>query len=161
VFIRANSWLNRYKRIDMHMNIEKTIPEIITNRINKYGSKILFQHRDGWSWKQVTWLDFEKGAKDAASFLLGLGFGSGSTALMVSQNRIESLWSESAIYLLGGISIPTSEDESSERILQIAKDSKTRFIFAGSKSTLEKVRNIADQIPSLEKIISFQDFNIG
>lgn len=143
------------------MNTEKTVPELITNRIKKYGNKILFQHKDGWSWKQVTWLDYENSIKDAASFLLGLGFNPGNAVLMISGNRMESIWAESGVYLLGGVLIPVSEDESVERILQIARDAEPKFIFTGSETTLEKVRKVTGQIPSLEKVISFSDFKVG
>ncbi|MGE5446384.1 MAG: AMP-binding protein [Ignavibacteriales bacterium] len=142
------------------MDTQKTIPQMISSRIKKYGGKLLFQHKDGWSWKQITWLDFEKSTKDIASFLMSLGFASGSTALMVSGNRTESLYVEFAIYLLGGISIPIAENEAQDVIVRAARDSRSRFIFVGGKSTLNKLRNIKDEIPSLAKIVSFSDTNI-
>jgi long-chain acyl-CoA synthetase len=143
------------------MDIQKTIPGMITSRIKKYGGKLLFQHKDGWSWKQITWLDCEKSIKDIASFLMSLGFASGNTALIVSGNRTESLYAEFAIYLLGGVSIPIAENEAQDKIVQIARDSKSRVIFVGGESTLIKIRNIKDEIPSLVKIVSFSDTNIG
>lgn len=143
------------------MDIQKTIPGMITSRIKKYGGKLLFQHKDGWSWKQITWLDCEKSIKDIASFLMSLGFASGNTALIVSGNRTESLYAEFAIYLLGGVSIPIAENEAQDKIVQVARDSKSGFIFVGGESTLIKIRNIKDEIPSLVKIVSFSNTNIG
>jgi long-chain acyl-CoA synthetase len=140
---------------------QKTIPEMIASRIKKYGGKLLFQHKDGWSWKQTTWLDFEKSIKDIASFLMGLGFASGNTALMITGNRTESLYAEFAIYLLGGISVPIAENEALDVIVQVARDLESRFIFIGGESTLNKLRNIKDEIPSLAKIVSFSGTNIG
>jgi len=134
---------------------------MIANRIKKYGGKPLFQHKVGWSWKQITWLDFEKIIKDIASFFMSLGFAPGNTALMVSGNRTESICAEFAIYLIGGISIPIAENESQDAIVRIARDSESRFIFVGEESTLNKFRNIKDEIPSLAKIISFSDSSVG
>jgi len=134
---------------------------MITSRIKKYGGKLLFQHKDGWSWKQITWLDCEKSIKDIASFLMSLGFASGNTALIVSRNRTESLYAEFAIYLLGGVSIPIAENEAQDKIARVARDSKSRFIFVGGESTLIKIRSIKDEIPSLVKIVSFSDTNFG
>src|ERR1700758_4304664 len=111
------------------MDTEKTIPEIIGSRIKKYGGRVILQHKDGWSWKKITWLDLEKRIKDTASFLMGLGFAPGSAALMVSGNRTESLYAEFAICLLGGISVPIAEDGAQDAIVQVARDSKSRFIF--------------------------------
>ena len=134
---------------------------MVSSRVKKYGGRLLFQHKVGWSWKQITWLDFEKGIKDIASFLMSLGFGSGSTALMVSGNRMESLYAEFAICLLGGISVPIGENEAQDAIVQVARDLKSRFIFTGGESTLNKPRNIKGEIPSLSKIVSFSDTNIA
>ncbi|HEY7535308.1 MAG TPA: hypothetical protein VH878_05125, partial [Thermodesulfobacteriota bacterium] len=70
------------------MDNEKTIPEMIENRVKRYGGKLFFQHKEGWSWKQITWLDFDKTIKDIACFLIALGFSPDSTALVVSRIRM-------------------------------------------------------------------------
>lgn len=143
------------------MDTSETLPQVISNRIKKYGRRLLLQHKDGWSWKQITWLDFEKGIKDIASFLMSLGFTPGDAALLVSGNRIESIYAEFAIYLIGGISIPIAENEAQDVIARIARDSDSRFIFVSGGPALDRLRNIKDGIPSLARIISFSDANIG
>jgi long-subunit acyl-CoA synthetase (AMP-forming) len=143
------------------MDTEKTIPEMTKNRVKRYGGKLLFQHKEGWSWKQITWLDFDKSVKDIASFLMGLGFSTGSSALIVSGIRTESIYSEFAIYLLGGIAIPIKENEDLEKIIKIARDSKSRFMFVSKESILDKLRNQVNEIPTLQKIITFSDMSIG
>jgi long-chain acyl-CoA synthetase len=142
-------------------NAEKTVPEFITSRIKKYSGKILFQRKYDWSWKQITWLDFDSEIKNIASFLMGLGFGLGDTALVISSNRIESLLSEIAIGLLGGVTIPVAYDEDLENIIHVANDLKPRFIFVGEKSTLNRILSISDEISSLERIVVFSGLNIG
>ncbi|OGE22598.1 MAG: hypothetical protein A2V51_02485 [Candidatus Dadabacteria bacterium RBG_19FT_COMBO_40_33] len=143
------------------MNDERTIPEMMTNRIKRYGGKILFQHKVGWSWKQITWLDFEKTIKDIASFLLGLGFAPGTAAIIVSGSRTESLFAEFGIYLLGGITIPIDDNDDLEKIIKIARDSKSRFMFVAKESTLKELSNKIHEVPSLHKIVTFTDTGIG
>ncbi|MGH7909105.1 MAG: AMP-binding protein [Thermodesulfobacteriota bacterium] len=143
------------------MNDEKTIPEIITNRIKRYGGKILLQHKVGWSWKQITWLDFEKTIKDIACFLMSLGFAPGTAAIIVSGSRTESLFVEFAIYLLGGITIPIDDNDDLEKIIRIARDSKSRFMFVAKESTLKELSNNIHEVPSLHKIVTFTDMSIG
>lgn len=142
------------------MNSEKTIPELIASRIRRYSSKILFQRRDGWSWKQITWLDFEREVKNIASFLMDLGFGFGNTALVISSNRMESISTEIAIHLIGGVTIPIAEDEPRENVVGIAKEVKVRFIFAGTESTLDGIQGIYEEIPTLERLVIFSDVAI-
>ena len=60
---------------------EKTIPEHLQNRVKEHGTKLLYQRRDGWSWKQITWLDFDRKVKNIAAFLHDLGLSPGSPAL--------------------------------------------------------------------------------
>jgi long-chain acyl-CoA synthetase len=143
------------------MNDERTIPEMMTNRIKRYGGKILFQHKVGWSWKQITWLDFEKTIKDIACFLMGLGFAPGTAAIIVSGSRTESLFAEFGIYLLGGITIPIDDNDDLEKIIKIARDSKSRFMFVAKESTLKELSNKIHEVPSLHKIVTFTDTGIG
>jgi len=143
------------------MGIEKNIPELIANRVKKYSGKLLFQRREGWSWKQVTWLDFEGEVKSIASFLMDLGFGTGDTALVISSNRMESLSTEIAIYLLGGVTIPIAEDEALEDIICVARDFRIKFIFAGEESTLDRILSISREVLGLERIFVFSDVGIS
>ena len=143
------------------MNDEKTIPEMMTNRIKRYGGRLFLQHKEGWSWKQITWLDFEKTTKDIACFLLGLGVAPGTAAIIVSGSRTESLFTEFGVYLLGGITIPIDDNEDLEKIIRIAKDSKSRFMFVAKESTLKELSNKIHEVPSLHKIITFTDTGIG
>ncbi|HWP93916.1 MAG TPA: AMP-binding protein [Thermodesulfobacteriota bacterium] len=144
------------------MNIEKTIPALITNRIKKYQSKILFQRRDGWSWKQITWLDFERDVKSIASFLLDLGFGPGDAAIMVSPNRMECLFAEVAVCFLGGVAIPMEGDELLERIIEeLAKGVRIKFIFTADAAIANRVITFFNSFPDLGKIIVFSYNDLG
>ena len=59
---------------------ERTIPELVINKVKEHGTRLLFQRRDGWSWKQITWLDFDREVKNIASFLLDAGLNPGVRA---------------------------------------------------------------------------------
>ncbi|MGH7890001.1 MAG: AMP-binding protein, partial [Thermodesulfobacteriota bacterium] len=138
---------------------EKTVPELIANKIKKYNSKLLFQRRDGWSWKQITWLDFERDVKSVASFLIDLGFRPGDASLVVSSNRIESISTEIAVWSIGGVTIPIAESEPLENIARIANQFKVKFIFAGKESTLDEIQEIYRELRCFERIVCFADVN--
>ena len=138
---------------------EKTVPELIANRIKKYNSKLLFQRRDGWSWKQITWLDFERDVKSVASFLIDLGFGPGDATLVVSSNRMESISTEIAVWSIGGVTIPISEDETLGNIVRVANQFKVKLIFRGKESKLDEIQEIYKGINSLERFVCFNDLN--
>lgn len=134
---------------------ETTIPRLIDNRISKYGGKLLLQRRDGWSWKQITWLDFDRDVKSIACFLLDLDFNQGDAILIISGNRIESLLTELAVYHLGGVMIPIVRNGAAERISEIAKDYDVKFIFVEDASGLNSVLAVSERMSNLKRIVVF------
>jgi len=140
---------------------EKTIPELLQNRVKEHGTRLLFQRRDGWSWKQITWLDFDRKVKNIASFMMNLGFGKGDRTVVVSSNRLEAISSEIATFLLGGIIIPLPRDTDAEEIVNTAHDYDAKFIFIEEGPSLEGVLASLDRIPNVERIAIFPDIKMS
>jgi long-chain acyl-CoA synthetase len=140
---------------------ETTIPKLIENRISKYSGKLLLQRRDGWSWKQITWLDFDRDIKNIACFLLDLDFNYGDAALVISANRIESLLSEFAIYHLGGVIIPIDRIKILDRISAITRDYDVKFIFVEDAVGLNSILDISEKISNLKRIVVFSGTDGG
>lgn len=134
---------------------ETTIPTLIENRTSKYRGKLLLQKRDGWSWKQITWLDFDKDVKSVACFLLDWDFNYGDAVLIISGNRLESLLTEFAVYHLGGVMIPVGRNEVAERIPEIAKHYDVKFIFVEDVGGLSSVLDLSEKISNLKRIVVF------
>ncbi len=134
---------------------ETTIPKVVENRITKYGGKLLLQRRDGWSWKQITWLDFDRDVKSIACFLLDLDFNHGDAVLVISGNRMESLVTEFAVFHLGGVLIPLVENGAAERISEIAQDYDIKFIFVEDTTILSSVLGLSERLSNLKRIVVF------
>ncbi|MEW6144934.1 MAG: AMP-binding protein [Thermodesulfobacteriota bacterium] len=139
---------------------EKTIPELLQNRVKEHGTRLLYQRRDGWSWKQITWLDFDRKVKNIAAFLLDLGFARGDGALVVSSNRLEAISSEIAVLHLGGLVIPMSPDEKPERIIEVANELRPRLVFLEQGAAAEGVLGSLSALGSVGRIIVYPDAGI-
>jgi len=137
---------------------ESRFYEFIENRIKENRSKLLFQKRDGWSWKQITWLDFNTEVKSIASFLLDFGFKKGDKVLIISPNTLECLFVESAIFILGGCSIPLPFNVGTDKIGEIIKKEKIRFAFLSNEGVLNILRDIPELSGQIEKIFLFSDY---
>ena len=131
------------------------------NRIKDNKSKLLFQKRDGWSWKQITWLDFNTEVKSIAAFLLDFGFRKEDKVLIISPNTLKCLFVESAIFLLGGCSVPISFNIGTEKINTILDKEKVRFIFISNEGVLNSLKEKLDSNESVEKIFIFSDYRSG
>ncbi|GJM16285.1 MAG: hypothetical protein DHS20C13_16120 [Thermodesulfobacteriota bacterium] len=139
---------------------ERTIPELVANKVKDHGTRLLFQRRDGWSWKQITWLDFDREVKNIASFLMDVGFKPGDNALVISSNNLDSIAAQIAIYHLGGIVVPMPQEEGSDKIIETANNLKSKIVFLEKESLLEELLEREGQVSDAEKIIFFSDVRV-
>jgi len=139
---------------------EKTFPELVANRLKEHGTRLLFQRRDGWSWKQITWLDFDREVKNIASFLMDMGFNTRDRALIVSSNSLNAIATEIAIYHLGGILVPLSQKEDLGKIKEAANNLNAKIIFIEDDNLLNDIVDSLDDLTNVEKIIFYPDVRI-
>lgn len=136
---------------------ENTIPALFEKQVKDYGTRLLFQRRDGWSWKQITWLDFDREVKNIASFLMDLGFQKGDSALTVSANTLEAVSTEIAVYHLGGKVVPLSSGTGLSDIKEAAAEKGIKFVFIEDPSLLDTATEIVDEIPEVLRAAFFRD----
>ena len=133
----------------------QTIPEIFGNRVKEYGTKLLYQRRDGWSWKQITWLDFERDVKNVASYLMDLGIQPGDKVIVISANTLDAITSEMALYHLGAVVVPLSTDASFEKISETAISSRARAVFLEHQNFTEDFIEKLPELPDILSVIYF------
>ena len=143
------------------MEMTATIPGLLEFFVNKYRNKLLFQRRDGWSWKQLTWLDCDSEIKNLSSFLLSLDFKPGSYAVIVSSNKIECLFSELAIYCVGGIVVPFSDNESFMKNREKVFSLKPDLLFLENMELLDELKKAGLKTDNFSRVILFDDTHIG
>lgn len=137
---------------------EKIFHKILENRIKENKSRLLFQKKDGWSWKQITWLDYDSEVRGIASYLYDLGLKKGDEVLIISPNGLDCTFVESAVLMLGGVCIPVSENESNENIEYILDDSENiKFVFTASENIVNGIFDMICNDEDIEKIFTFTD----
>ncbi len=139
---------------------ESTIPELVASKVKELGTRLLFQRRDGWSWKQITWLDFDREVKNIASFLMDAGFNPGDRALIASSNSLDAIAMEIAIFHLGGIIVPLSRNEDLDKIIETANSLSTKIVCLENDTLLDEIVNRVDELSSAEKIIFYPNVRI-
>ena len=138
----------------------RTIPELLKNNVKEHGTRLLFQRRDGWSWKQITWLDFDREVKNIASFLMDLGFESGDCAIIASSNNLDALAAEIAIYHLGGVVVALPQGSDIDAIKDAASKTEAKIIFIELEGLLDEIKSRSDEFGKVEKIIFFADIRV-
>jgi long-chain acyl-CoA synthetase len=92
-----------------------------------------------------------------AAGLMSYGLEKGDRVGILSENRPEWAFADLAILCCGGISVPIYPTLPGKQIEYIIKDSEMEIVFVSTKSQLDKINCIRQQLPWLRKIILFDD----
>ncbi len=148
---------------------EGNFRNFLVRRTKENGSRLLFQKKDGWSWKQITWPDLVTEVESIACFLLNSEFKTGSRIIVLSPNTLSCLFFELAVFTLGGICLPARSMKEAAEI--ISNSSGNCFLLcagAGDARKLletpmpgEKIKkvflSVSEKIPVEEKTVSYSN----
>ena len=109
----------------------------LARRTKENGSRLLFQKKDGWSWKQITWPDLVTEVESIACFLLNSGFSTGSRIVTLSPNTLPCLFFELAVLTLGGICLPARGVKEAAEVL--ANSSGNCFVLCSGAGEARKL----------------------
>ncbi len=131
-----------------------TWPKILKYNYEKYGnSRVAMRHKCYGVWQRVTWQDYYLNVKHLALGLLSLGFGRGDKVLIVGDNAPQWLFAELAAQANHGASVGVYPDSASSEIKYFAKNSDARFAVVQDQEQVDKILEIKDELPLLEKVV--------
>ena len=148
---------------------ERNFRNFLVRSTKENGSRLLFQKKDGWSWKQITWPDLVTEVESIACFLLNSGFSTGSRIVVLSPNTLACLFFELAVFALGGICLPARNTKEAGEIL--VNSSGNCFLLCASANEArelvetpvlgEKIEkaflSVNEKIPVEEKTVSYSN----
>ena len=90
--------------------------------------------------------------------LIALGLEPGERVALISHNnRCEWNLMDHGILQAGGIDVPLYPTMTPEDYVYILKHSESKFCFVSNQELFDKVASIQDQVPSLQKVYTFED----
>ena len=133
-----------------------TIPVLFRKRVTELGAgKVALREKDLGIWNEYTWADYGGEARQAGMGLLALGLARGDVCSIAAEAVKEWLFADLGIICAGGVSNGVYPTDSSSQVEYLINDSATRFYFAEDEEQLDKVLEVRERTPSLEKIIIF------
>ena len=148
---------------------ERNFRNFLVRKTKENGSRLLFQKKDGWSWKQITWPDLVTEVESIACFLLNSGFSTGSRIVVLSPNTLACLFFELAVFALGGVCLPARNMRQAREILANSSGN-CFFLCAGADEARELVEtpalgeriekvflSVNEKIPVEEKAVSYSN----
>ncbi len=136
---------------------EKTMNDVFHNRVHKYGNRLAIEKKMSGVWHKATWNEYYDQARAVGLGLWSLGVRKGNMVSILSENRLEWLYTDMGSLGIGICVIPVYPTLAAEEIEYIINNSESKVIIPENKNQLKKVLEIADKCPSLEKIIVMEE----
>ena len=117
----------------------------------------LVTHGDCAEYAWLNYGDVERLVNNVATSLYHLdGIKKGSMVGIYSVNRIEWMLVDHACSSMSAITIPIGYEQTDENIVRICNETGMEIIFTND-ANLKKITRLSEQIPTLKKIISFDE----
>ena len=131
----------------------KTLVEMFQQVVQKYGMKTSLMQKVEGEFKGFSYAEFGERVKNLALGLASLGITHSDRVALMSENRPEWAISDFGILSLGATNVPIYPTITPQQIEYILKDSGTRMIIVSTPELLEKILEIFDNLPALQKVI--------
>jgi len=132
---------------------EKTINQVFENRAKQYGPRIAIEKKLKGKWESASWEDYYKRAAYVGLALYDMGLKKGDRVSLLSENRLEWLYTDMGVLGAGGCIVPIYPTLIDEEVEYIVSHSESKFMVVENNLQLQKGLYTAKRYPGLQKII--------
>ncbi len=132
-----------------------TISQLFWKRAQGYPEKVALREKDFGIWNEYTWNDYGRFARYAGHGLRALGMQRGDRCSIASEVNKEWMFADLGVIGMGGVTNGVYPTDAASQVEYLVNDSGTRFYFAEDEEQLDKVLEVREKTPTLEKIFIF------
>ncbi len=127
--------------------------DILPYQAAKYPKKTAIAHRELGRWRRFSTRELLQQIEHTAAGLLDLGLKKGHKVAMIASHG-SSQWVvlDMALHRIGVLAVPIHATATTFDIAYIFQDSEAQYCFVGNEELLPKVRQAAQNVPTLKKI---------
>lgn len=133
----------------------ETVSRLFWKRVTEIPDKVVIREKDFGIWNEYGWRDFGQQARLTGLGLMALGLKRGDICSVASEINKEWMFADLGIIGAGGVTNGVYPTDSPVQVEYLINDSGTRFYFAEDEEQLDKVLEVRERTPTLEKTIIF------
>jgi long-chain acyl-CoA synthetase len=133
----------------------KTIPEMLLARVQATPEADAFLYPKADGWRSLTWKQVGDEAAAVAAALRAQGLKDEDRCAILSGTRVEWILVDFGILCAGAATTTIYPSNTAEECAFILQDSSTVFVFAENEDQVRKLLQVRAQIPSVQKVITF------
>ncbi|HXF81274.1 MAG TPA: AMP-binding protein [bacterium] len=131
----------------------ETLPALFFAQAARLGRAVALRRKAFGIWRPITWAEYARQVRRVAHALLALGLRHGERVGILGENRPEWLYSDLGVQSVGGVSVGIYATSSPEQVHYILDHSEARFVVVEGEEQLDKLLEVRDALPRLERII--------
>lgn len=136
----------------------ETIPQYFLNRAKSASAdKVAMRQKEFGIWREFTWAESFEQVRDFGLGLVALGFQRGDHVATVGDNDRQYVWSYLGLLAMGGVQVGLFTDANPTEMAYIIDHSDARFVLAKDQEQCDKVLEIRDKIPKVERVIYWDE----
>ncbi len=139
------------------MENDTNLAQLFRNRSATYGDRIRWRQKRGGREFKATWTENKTLVNSVMSGLDALGAAPGDVIGILSETRWEWAVADWAIIGLGAATVTVYPSNLPPTVAFILSDSGAKVVFAEDYSQYEKLLSIRQHLPSVHKVILFED----
>ncbi len=130
-----------------------TFPKLLLRNAERLADKPAVREKEFGIWQVWTWRRVKDEVFAFAAGLDALGFKPGDKLAIVGRNRPRMYWGMTAAQCLRGVPVPVYQDSVAEEMEYVLAHAEARLALAENQEQVDKMLEIADKLPHLERII--------
>ncbi|MFQ5523206.1 MAG: AMP-dependent synthetase/ligase [Acidimicrobiia bacterium] len=131
----------------------RTIAAMVREWAERTPDRVAMREKDFGIWQEITWAEFWDRVVDAAHGLLALGVGKGDRISIHSEDRPEWVILDIATVAIRAITVGLYPTNPAAEVRYLLSDSGAKVHLAEDQEQADKVMEVIDDLPDLEKII--------
>ena len=133
--------------------METTINEVFRNRTHRYGDRVAVEKKRDGAWERASWNQYYDASRAVGMALVSLGVRKGDRVALVSENRLEWLYTDMGSLGIGACLVPVYTSLTAEEVSYITEDSGARVLVVENDEQLAKARSALEACPALETVV--------
>jgi len=132
-----------------------TINELLAGAVARHEKPDALGYKHNGRWMRISSQELAGRVRALALGLYQLGARKGNHIALLSENRPEWTIADTAVLACGAADVPIYPTQTADQTAFILADSGAEMLFVSTQAQLEKVLTVANRLPKLRLIISF------
>jgi long-chain acyl-CoA synthetase len=134
----------------------RTMADLGLLAADKYGDGTALTQKVGDEWVKISYTELGTAIRETGLGLIDLGLAHGDKVAILSNSRPEWVYANFATMAAGCASVAIYQTNSPEECHYVLEHSEAKLVFVEDAAQLEKIRQVEDRLPNLQKVVIFE-----